>query len=458
MSTYPVLYLRSAQATNEVFTVNGTLTVLKGATAPTDAVNRKVLDDAIALLGASGSSGLAAEAQARTDADSALSDRITQEVADREAGATGLSDRIDAEEAARIAMGDTGAYDLGVERDARVAADDALSDRITDEVTAREAGATGLSDRIDSEEAARIAMGATGAYDLGVERDARVAADDALSGRIDAEEAARIADVNTEEAARLAGDVALQAQISDVHIAPYASAIYADGGKPLPMTLSMVNDCHQGWYFKNDWSQTAPNGSILKKINWYAVNNSKTTPTLKFEAKVGTIKEINIPLTLISKTSVPFITIYTKPIGATGSAGGNAASWYRAKQTWTFDGDVAAGAPVLADGGNYLFRINVNATSLTASYPDYTNVDLKVSVVASATAGTFSLDDDISLIAFSTDSGSAQNNVSFVAKHFEMRTSLGNKKMLFSNDTVLMHRLLEKLEVVNQELYTQPVL
>lgn len=396
MST--ILYLRSAEATANTFTIKSgaNLIVSDDPSLATHAVNKRFLDAAIQSLGASGTADLDAERAARGAADDALSDRIDQEVIDR-------------------------------------AAD------------------------VQAEETARLAAAAT-------EKTAREAAESALSVRIDQEVSDRAAAVDAEEDARIAGDVALQAQISDVHIAQYAYPIYTDGCRPLPMPISLFGAGHQGWYFTNNATQNKINadgstGSAVNKINWYMVNNGAPTPACKFEAKVSSIKEINVPVTLISQTSTPFITIYTKMKGdgLDYKSSPTAIPWYRAKKTWTRDGDLAGG-PSLVDGGNYLFRVKVGTSALTASYPDYANIDLKATAVQSATAGPWSEEDDIFLIAFSTDSGSSQGNVNFVAKHFEMRTSRGNKKILFSNDTVLMYRLLEKLEVVNQELYKGPVL
>ena len=261
--------------------------------------------------------------------------------------------------------------------------------------------------------------------------------------------------LSTEVVARIASDTALELKISDVYIAPYATGIFADGGKPIPMPLNMMAVGHQGWYYTNDNSQPDSSGNRILKINWYMVNNNtdqgSVSSTLNFNASVGAIKEINIPVTLLSKTSTPFITIYTKvKVGATG----NYASWYRAKKTWTIDGDSAGSDySTLAVNGKYLFRVNVNTPALTASYPGYTNIDLKPSVVAGSTNGPFSNDDEIFLISIGTDSGSSQGNVSFIVKHFEMRTTMGNKKTLFSNDTVLSYRMFERLQTVYSELY-----
>lgn len=255
----------------------------------------------------------------------------------------------------------------------------------------------------------------------------------------------RINAVSDEAAARTASDVALQAQISDAVIVPFTSAIYADGNQPAPLPLALVNAGHQGWYYKNS------NSTGTNKINWYVTNNG--SGVVKFSGTVGQIKELNIPVTLLSKAAQPFITIYT----ARKNDGADYASWYRAKRTYCVDGDGAVGnvndGATLVNGGQYLFRVNVNATALTASYPSYTNVDLLPTVVVGSSTGTFSNDDTILYITIGTNSTALVNDVEFVVKHFEMRTDLGNKKMLFSNESVMTNYLLQKLQVMYSDFY-----
>ena len=107
----------------------------------------------------------------------------------------------------------------------------------------------------------------------------------------------------------------------------------------------------------------------------------------------------------------------------------------------------------MVNGGQYLFRVRVAGLTLTANYPSYSNIDLLPSVVASSTKGNFANDQNVLLIAIGTDSSSAVNNVEFVVKHFELRTSLGNKKMLFANESVMSNYLLQKLDALYGTFY-----
>jgi hypothetical protein len=394
MST-STLYLGAASTTSSVFTVGAgkTLCVVESAVNPTDAVNKGVLDIAVGAL--------TTVINTITGSDFHLAGAFDQ--------LPEIMTAVTTEQTARAAA-DT------AEHDARVAADDL-------EITTR---AAAITTEANARSAADIS-----------ESNARTAADDA------------------EAVARTAADAALQIQISDVNIVPFTSTIYADGNQPAPLPFALVNAGHQGWYYKNS------NASGTNKINWYMTNKSGGAP--KMNLTVGQINEINMPVTLISKASTPFITIYTAPFGNYSSSNPtaytsdvtkDAASWYHAKVTYTVDGD-SAGADygTLVNGGQYLFRARVAGSTLTANYPSYSNIDLLPSVVASSTKGNFANDQTILLIAIGTDSSSAVNNVEFVVKHFELRTSLGNKKMLFANESVMSNYLLQKLDALYSTFY-----
>ena len=389
------LYLGAASTTSTVFTIGAgkTLCVVESAVNPTDAVNKGVLDNAVGAL-------------------TTIINTITGSTFEL----NGVFDQLPEIMAAVTTEQSTRAAADIAERDARVAADDL-------EITTRAAA-------IITEANARSAADIS-------ESNARSAADDA------------------EAVARVAADAALQIQISDVNIVPFTSTIYADGNQPAPLPFALVNAGHQGWYYKNS------NASGTNKINWYVTNTNSGAP--KMNLTVGQINELNMPVTLISKASTPFITIYTAPFGNYSSSNPtaytsdvtkDAASWYHAKVTYTVDGD-SAGADYgsLVNGGQYLFRARVAGSTLTANYPSYSNIDLLPSVVASSTKGNFANDQNVLLIAIGTDSSSAVNNVEFVVKHFELRTSLGNKKMLFANESVMSNYLLQKLDALYSTFY-----
>ena len=198
-----------------------------------------------------------AEATARTNADSALSNRLdsleadpttgtalSSEASTRAAADTLLSGRLDALEAdpttqtlltaeatARASADSTLQSNIDAEEAARIAADSTLTTNLSQEVTdrtaavtaeaaARSAADTTLQSNIDAEEAARIAADNTLTTNLAqevsdrtsavtAEATARSSADTTLQSNLDAEEAARIAADDAEAAARAAADALL---------------------------------------------------------------------------------------------------------------------------------------------------------------------------------------------------------------------------------------------------------
>jgi DNA-binding ferritin-like protein len=483
MSGFPsVLFLRSATSTADEFKIDSgkTLTVVKDAVAVTDAVNKRTLDanlnanyNAVKILfekmtGTTFDMDFKAAYDTLPEVMKAVTDEVGNRVSAVSAEATARINAIAAEAGLRSGADDVLRQSLATEvsdRMAAVAAEaqerervvgelqqaidtnlaTAISDAVAAEALLRSNADTALDGAVQNEVEARIsaiqtvttAVGVV-ASDLAKEITDRVAAVTKVAG-----------DLITEMNSRIAGDAALQAQINDTYIAPYSSLIFPDECVPLVMPNTtakpFVSLGHQGWYFINNATQTytKSNGVVTptNKINWYLVNNSVPTSgsVCKFNATVGDVNEINIPIALISKTSVPFITIYTK----LKTGGPNESSWYSAKKTWTLDGDGAGlDQARLVNGGQYLFRVNVNAPSLTATYADFTNIDLKPSIVATSTRGTMNLSDEILSISIGTDSGSAANNVEFIVKHFEIRSATkGNKKILFLNNTIRTEQL-----------------
>ncbi len=147
-------------------------------TAATDAVNKGQLDaEAIARVTA-----IAAEATARTAADTALQSNINTEVAARTAGDTALQTNINSEASTRAAADVTLQANINAEAATRAAADVQLGNSIQTESQVRAQQILQANQRIAVEETARAALGTA----LVNESNARLAADLALSNRVDA--------------------------------------------------------------------------------------------------------------------------------------------------------------------------------------------------------------------------------------------------------------------------------
>lgn len=393
------LYLGAASTTSTVFTIGAgkTLKVVEPAVNPTDAVNKSVLDNAVGAL---------------TTVINSISGSTFQ--------LDGAFDTLPEIMAAVTAEQTIRASTDAAETAARIAADNAESSLRAAAITA--------------------------------EINARSTAD---INEINARSSADAAEV----IARSTADAALQRQISDTIIVPLSPTIYADGNQPLPFTTDLVNSGSQGWYYTNN------NTSGTNKINWYVHNAVQGVGRMNLT--IGEINELNMPVTLLSTASTPFITIYTTPFGNYTSSNPSAylldpskdaASWYHSKATYTIDGDGPTNdAATLIPNKQYLFRVKVSGQSLTANYPSYINIDLLPSAIASSTKGVFTNDQSILMISIGTNSSAAVNNVKFVVKHFELSTTLGNKKMLFSNDTVMSNYLLQKLDALYTTFYNTSI-
>lgn len=158
-------------------------------------------------------SGLAAEAQLRADADTALQTAISQEATARADADSALQTAISGEQSARI--GGDSALQTAITNEAgfRLNADSALQSQITNEVGFRTQADSALQDAIDAEELARANAISGVQTALSQEATARADADTALQGAIDAEatlrdnaDQAHTIAINGEASARITAD------------------------------------------------------------------------------------------------------------------------------------------------------------------------------------------------------------------------------------------------------------
>ena len=181
-----------------------------------------------------------------------------------------------------------------------------------------------------------------------------------------------------------------------------ATAIKADQGSPITNPI----DAGLGWYFTN--SGAKPNN----KINWYFVGSD-------VKRLLGGLFAITARLKIYNNTSLqdlPFITIYTIPKGS-----GDASGWYRSRQNWL----VSSADKSLISAGD---------TVLLVQGTDPSDVDkdiLHYSLVkdGSTSVGPQLDDEEILLIALSTDSGASLNSVQISLQNFTTSFS-GNTEVI----------------------------
>ena len=170
-----------------------------------------------------------------------------------------------------------------------------------------------------------------------------------------------------------------------------ANAIKAGSGAPIPNPV----DSGLGWYFKNS-SSTAP----TNKINWYFVGDSPLRRLGGLDFITAKVKIYNNP----SLDVLPFISVYTKR-----QEDGKDASWYRSRQTYTVK---SADQKNISNGDTVLL---VAGRDPSASETTITHYTLELDFT---TVGPQGPEEEIFLIALSTGSSAALNQVQFALTEF----------------------------------------
>ena len=308
-----------------------------------------------------------------------------------------------------------------------------------------EAVATEASDRSDADAAEASAREAA----IDAEASAREAGDAAEAlARSDADAAealARSAGDAAEASARSAGDAAealarsnadnmLKENIFKHIIVPLSTAVVPDESSPMVMPKATLNICSMdGWYFRNHGPTSAS-----RKINWYLQSPLNSNGVATYQS----LLEVGILVKLLSRQSLPFLTIYTKL-----KASGNSASWYNAKHTYICDNSVLTDVPV--NERNFLLAVGVNKTSV-GQFSGFRKVELNKDEYSSR--GSILPDDEILAMSIGSDSSAAAGNVDFVLHSLICLSTNGNYSHLFSNNDVLQHFLLNKMDDVYASL------
>ena len=249
-----------------------------------------------------------------------------------------------------------------------------------------------------------------------------------------AEAAARDVAIAVEAAARSAGDVALSNNVF-ISLPVKLNAITAGGeSEPMAMPESVkIKAVYDGWHFKNK----GPGVPTARKINWYLNSAPDITGIVKYDS----VKELSLMVSLLSRGSMPFLTIYTKP----KPEGGNAASWYHAKHTYiAYDRPELIGAPETQN--KFLFRVALNGNHPVSNIPGFTTVDLVKEGFTSS--GNMSNNDEILALSIGTDSSASAGNVNLVIHRFHTLSTNGNLCYTFSDNEPLSKLQKSKLDLI----------
>jgi hypothetical protein len=305
----------------------------------------------------------------------------------------------------------------------------------------RDTGATSLLNAVNAEQTARETAISTEqtvrAAAISTEQTVRAAA-------ISTEQTVRAAAIYAEADARETADNMLSNRLYrhvNIHL---NDGILGLAAQPTPMpSAAKAKTVMDGWYFKSPGPSVASN---LRKFNWYFAGPGDESSGV---AIVSTVKEINMPVTVISKVSTPFITVYTAPTGID-----DATNWYKAKYTYVCNTPLT---PYHNDYPNYNFRVLISGESLVGKVNNYKNVDLVLTSAASSTTpnSTLSPNDVILFVSIGSDSGAAVNNVecvvhgcNFISSHHNVEYHLTNRDVV---QKYMLHKIAEVFKTLGQE-------
>eukprot|EP00732_Lithocolla_globosa_P002878 Lithocolla_globosa_v1_NODE_2039_length_2196_cov_20.511443.p2 type:complete len:327 gc:universal NODE_2039_length_2196_cov_20.511443:119-1099(+) len=198
------------------------------------------------------------------------------------------------------------------------------------------------------------------------------------------------------------GQITYTSQQSIVVGTPEADAIAADETKPIVNPIPVDN----GWYFSNTLASS--------KINWYFfaqdANNTKQLGQITFCYSVFKTY-VNL-----SAQSMPYLSVYTKPLGD----GSDAGSWYRSRQTWKLA--EANRLTLIPPNNKCLMYFGYQDPAVETGIPHFLLVkDVGTSV------GPQLPTEELLTIALSTDSGAPVNSISFTCNNFG--TAIGGESI-----------------------------
>ena len=169
-----------------------------------------------------------------------------------------------------------------------------------------------------------------------------------------------------------------------------AVAIAADGVAPVVNPVDGF-----GWYFKNTGSPS--------KINWYFygqdANNHQT---------LGEVTHLYAVVRLyanVSQQSMPWVAIYTKPQGS-----GDASGWYHSRRNWVVPSAARAG---ISPGDTVLLYYGADPVAVQPGLP---HVQLELD--PSSSNGDDAPDQELLLVALSSDSSAPASGVELGCSHF----------------------------------------
>jgi len=205
---------------------------------------------------------------------------------------------------------------------------------------------------------------------------------------------------------------------------PLTPSVIGGSAYPTVMDSTTRNLTYDGWYYKKN-----TNTSPTNKINWYFTPNIDIT--------LADIKQLYFEMKLIklANFSEPFIMVYTK----TDTVTANAASWYKSRRTYEINKTKSS----LTSGANYCCYVNINGSDSPPFSYDHNSIPLEI-IDTTANKGTFAANEKILYLAVSSNSAAPIENVEFICKSINVKTTKGTINCLLTNDKVDIDALIKK--------------
>ena len=248
---------------------------------------------------------------------------------------------------------------------------------------------------------------------------------------VDVADASLNALISTEATIRSSEDAKIISSSSRSVVVPLTSGVVGGQAYPTVMPDAVRSLAYDGWYYKKVSSD-----SVNRKINWYLGPDVNML--------VSDLKQIFFEINLINKTSLPFITVYTKPTGT-----GDAASWYKSSRTF----EVLNAS--LSNNTNYCCYYKFDSNAVVPFSYNHTNQIMSPSDVVNNIKGSFLPTEQVMFFSFGTDSGSAIGNVELICRSISIQSSKGTVNHLLSNIHVDSLALSTQVNNLYQYLFNQ---
>lgn len=181
---------------------------------------------------------------------------------------------------------------------------------------------------------------------------------------------------------------------------------YADGETPTVMPSVIESIGYEGWYYKNS--------SSGKYISWYI-------PLGKTPFFILDLLSIYASVHIRNKKSLPFITVYTAPIGFN-----DASKWYHTKTVFS-----VLDTTDIEDNSNYCFFIKMGKNN-EPEIDGHKNIELIINEEKSC--GKFTSTNVVKYVSFCTNNDAAPGDVEFILSDINIIKQSGNIELFLSNN------------------------